>query len=509
MILVSREFREESGPDSLIDFTSDMAARNDSDEQPGWLKDLQETDTTLKVEHPGAPFEDEMFGNLVLGKAYPNLNTRLQELDQLDKPEETFKERQIISNQISQLIVEATNKNAWHYGPVNIRKPQPQPQDLPHVPPFVEKSDEPKWWEGLEDDEMLPPIINEEEIPLPPRRPEEKGNWLTKRARRAVKWLKGEVKDFSEYTNRHRGESKLLAVLGGITGAESAALGVAAAQLALGAAFPPLLAGAAGIAVGLSINHGLMNIFNELYIKPRTEKALAKNVGEVERQDYLNKVELDRKGRVRAFAIADIVGKIAGTLGLGGIFTNQIDNQSLVHDGGNPAASYQAHGDRANLLHNVPQPDTATPDLPKTPFAPEDLTTNAATSEALVQPFTEHVVSGNSEMLTKIMESSLPTGENVYSDNYIKVLEMNRDTFVQMWKEMYPSGNIPYLVDSTTNNVAHLTLNQAVDNLDKVIASGYPDPAQLTGAEYRQALTDMFNAVRHLKPGTVIKIPTA
>lgn len=139
------------------------------------------------------------------------------------------------------------------------------------------------------------------------------------------------------------------------------------------------------------------------------------------------------------------------------------------------------------------------------PFGPEPQSQVQQVVEVGSQRGVEHIVSGNSEMLTKIL---VDHGLKPYSGDYIRLLSDNKDTFAEMLKKTYPSGNVPVLENLATNKWEYVSVEQAIKNLNEVISAGYPDPLKMSESAYRAALTKMFNSVRYLLPGTKIEIPT-
>lgn len=420
-------------------------------------------------EHPGRPFSDEMVGNLWLGPELAEINRQL-------KAENITEEDKInLSNKKARLYTAADAAGQWVYGPVNERKTTTVKAKLkfekvkPHNDPGY-LGDNRNHLEDYDEDRMPNQIVE------PTQEPEKKKNWFQR------KWQG--IKEFDAYAKRNRKEADILALVGSGAGIMSALIGAGAAELALSLALPGIVAGPIGIASGLAINYfGFSRLMNKW-----SEGKLQNELKDID-QSKLDAAKikenalLDHRHRIAAFSVADVALKIVTGLGLGSLLAS-----GPQHDG-------------ANIGGNGTQPDQlGTSAHANAPVGAEPM----PGVESFHPNFVEHVVSSNDEMLTKILEQNLPAGEHIYSENYIELLQDNRDTFVNMLKQMYPNGGVPYVVDA--NNTIKLPLDQAIANIDKVIARGYPDENTMSPELYRQALTDMFNAIRHLKVGTVIKI---
>lgn len=277
-------------------------------------------------EFPGAPYKDQMWGGILI----PELPSLTAIINNTKTTEDAKRQAEW---KIAKLYVEAEKKNSWYDGPLNERKkvkiknpaykePSTDPQEQDSNDPGKaivlykeQKKDNGNQKDYDTDKPESTPTTNPE-----PKQTDEKKSWLKKLEDKfANTWLGRKNKDFIEYVNRHKNESKLLAVIGGFAGGTSAGLGLLAAEWAVSMAYPPLGIAVTGAAVGLAFNYAFTNIFNEVYNKPKAADELAAYKPEKhgDQKEYQEKVELDRKGRMKAFVIADIVGKVAGGIGIG------------------------------------------------------------------------------------------------------------------------------------------------------------------------------------------------
>lgn len=433
-------------------------------------------------EFPGHPYSDEVDGNLILGPEYPAIKKIL------DDPDATFEEKQFASNQKSRLAREAFANEAWHYGPLNERATMTVKTKL-SISKFEKPDIDPN--QGSGDDEAgSDPAggtdpISEPGSPLPDL---DKGNKFTKWVKKITKKITKDMKGFDEYLTRNRDEMHDLAAYAGIAGIVSVSGAALAAEVALAIAAPPLLVPLAAIAAG-----GLINYFgftknvskwaNEKYDKTISSRDVEDTN---DYKEFIEKAKSDKKYRLRTFAWADIVAKIAGGIGLG-MSMHQSDpgegfkgSKSTTHVDGSPA-------DHADNMPLGAEPTTVIP------------------VEVTPPHFVEHVVTSPDEMLTQIVRDNLPATENVYSENYIKVLQANESTFIKMLQNMYPNGHVPHLIDSNTHEWEYWTLQHAIDNLKQVNAIG--DPTLLPPEQQAEAVDNMLQAIRDIAPGTVIKIP--
>lgn len=503
--VIPTDLTDKQDADVSLNFTEEETKRTELGNSLNLLSGTQAPDSQPKYievdvppEFPGLPYSDEVEKGLILGAEYATLKRILE------TPGISLRQKQITSSRISKLTKDALEKGSWHFGPLNERKTKkiPNPNYKKQQPSQEQDSKDPGnaivlYQEPKPDNGNQKDYDTDKPEPKPkaaeePKQPEAKKSWLkTLEEKFAKTWLGKKNKDFIEYVNRHKDESKILAWLGGFAGGTSTGLGLLAAEWAVSQAYPPLGIAMSGVVVGLAFNYAFTNIFNEVYNKPKAKDELAAYNPEKHgnQQEYQEKVELDRKGRMKAFVIADIVGKVAGGIGIGlGHAFGAGESAAPVQRGDGTLGADKLGG----AYDHQPNPAPGEAPLPPHP-------------DLLSGNYVEHTVTSPNEMLTQIVRDGLPASENVYSANYVNVLRANETTFIQMLKDLYPNGNVPYLVDSTNGTWNYLTLEEAIGNLKHVVDIG--DPNLLPPDQQAKAVNDMLNAIRTLKPGTIIKIP--
>lgn len=448
-------------------------------------------------EFPGRPYKDEMYGRLHLGPEYPSLHKAAE------KPDISFKEMQQVTNKINQLITEAHKRQNYYDGPLNERKkikklavalpiPQSEPDlsEQPESPPFTDESPN----DGDTDtnlDEI--PKIDESELldknPLDKKdEPEEKGNWFQKRLKKAFKYIKGEAKDFKEYLPGKRKEIWALSAFAGLAGFTSVLSGAYAAQIAMAA-----LGGPAGIITGIAVG-GLINYFGfsktvESWAKEKQTEELGKFNPEsgLDENIYKEKVARDYKGRIRAFAIADIAAKIAAGIGLGHILTPHHAEPTT------PGQTAPVNPDGTNV---------SPLDHANTPPGAEPIST-APPPEIIPHEFVKHVVTD------KDTWDSLLGEKVVYSPKFIDILHQNHDSIMNMftkWAENNGHHGIP-IETGADSHMEYKSIEEVGKLLDKVIQEGYPTAAT-PPAQAAEMIANMERINQWILPGTVVELPT-
>lgn len=452
-----------------------------------------------KPEFPGSPYEDEMFGNLILGPEYPGLQKQMEQAT-------LFEDKQRISNQISQLIHKANEKHAWHYGPLNKRvQPKIHLKDvIKDVQPVVtvepvkkvnepQLGPEPKPANYVDKPEPNLPPIDE-----PPE--EEKGNWLQQKLKKAKKWVKGEVKDLDEYAKRHPNEAWAIGAFAGLAGYSS----VLAAEVVMASVLGP-----AGIIAGVAVG-GLINYFGfskavEAIAKQKFTKDSEKyNPGnDGDKEAYMNKLKVDMKGRVHAFAFADIVAKLAASIGFGMGFGHH--GHAGSPDNYNDAAARAQHlrptdnyqdaaaraASRADALAHH------TPDIGHAPA------TEIAGTHDLAHNFVQYVVTEHDTW------DSLLGEKVVYSPKFIDVLQHNHKPIMDMftrWAATNGHNGIP-IETGADHHMVYRSVDEVRKLLDTVINQGYPTSG--TSPEVAKEMIANIERINQwlLPNGTVLELP--
>jgi len=419
-------------------------------------------------------------------------------------------ERAKATHKIAELQVTASENNAWWYGPLNERKKikvedtSPRPLPLPEIDEEpVRDPNEPPETNDLDAERSpdadtdidLDTIPKVEELELRKDKDEVTGNTLQRLLKRAGRYLKGETKDFQEYLPGKRGEIWAIGVAAGAAGLTSVMTGAYAAEIAMASMVAlPALMGPVGLVTGVAVagivNFGFAKSF-EGWAKQKSGEELNHYKPETdgELKDFNEKVGKDYKGRIRAFAIADIVAKIAGGFGLSHLPTPH---------GAEASAATPGH----------PLPDN-TPD-----FNPLQAGGHAGLHEAIkngaltkeVGNFAKHVVTD------KDTWSSLLGEKVVYSPKFLDVLKENHDSIMQMFTH-WAATNGHHGVPIETGADAHMEYRSVADVqklLDGVIKDGYPSQelAKQDYGEYVRRLGNMERIGKWLLPGTVLELPT-
>ncbi len=488
-----------------------------------------EKEVPLPPEYPGAPYKDEMVGDLWLGPEYPAIEAKLQSGDL------SREERINLSNQKARLYVTAEQAGNWRYGPLNERKTmtvrskltfekvdhdsdlKPKPQidldEQPELPPSTDESPN----DGDTDTNLdeNPEALNIDESTLRDEKEVEK-NFFKRNWNKAKKYLKGEFNNFSEYTDRKTSEAQALAVVGGLAGLGSVLGGSLVAAGALSLAFPPLGVTVAGIAGGLAINAGFAKMVNELWIKKTGNKELKNYNPETdgELKDFNDKVKLDNHERMKAFAIADIMVKILGGTILASILHPHTGPSSPDHQV--PAPQDGIHGpipdntvDHPLNIHDGPHgpvPDSTInhPGSPSESFvAPEP---TAVSVPEIIPPHIEHIVTENDQWEQLVGSHGL----DPYSQDMVDTLSLNHDQIIGMW-EKWASGHADGMIKiqmGPESIMTNTSISDAQAMLDRVIARGYPTLEKAGSLENLQLWqAELERMTKTLLPGTKVFIP--